>query len=705
MISTSPDDISCEEHENLSIEEKMNCSQCVELRGKVSKYQNHMHTFTCAKKKKTITIKSNEGHGRLDGVINGPELTNIPVCRFKFPKFPMDETKLLFGLSKETDETTIKNRKNDLNKIVKYLIRQTYSEKTTSENRSWDRLKELDFWQFLQEVGMFKIHKPLQAYTEGERVQAKARYLNAISISIQGSAMVFMKRKVRDMFINGYNKKIMRMFKANHDLQVCIDQYSCAQYICGYLTKNESGMSRLLKAVDEETNNSSQIEKLNALATVLDKHREVSIQEAIYRLLSLPMTKSSILVKYLSTVHPHHRDGLLRGNLSNLTETESIFHNSPHQYFENRPDEISNQDSIDYEPDELEANYWNQLCLAKFWSRYDIVYGKLPEPNKNGKTKVIPLKNNKGFIRRRSKEAVLRYYLNYNNDEDLARGLLILFLPFRDEMQDIHIKDVKKLLADNEEVIHENRSLFEKYRVMTDLISLLNQQTESDKQVNDESEEEQESNELETTSLQDIQDFNKWAKNQASKDLSKFKDLTNITDVKQLRSNISSLNSQQRRIFDDFTERCASTDVNEQPVYLFISGNAGTGKSFLIRLLIEAVKLLKIKAGDELKKPPVVVMAPTANAAYIIGGKTIDSVLGFLPTESNRYTQASSGKMASMKFEFEDLHVIFCDEISMVGSMKLLKINYRLQDLVDGDRRQLYMGGISFVASGKLNLT
>ena len=53
-----------------------------------------------------------------------------------------------------------------------------------------------------------------------------------------------------------------------------------------------------------------------------------------------------------------------------------------------------------------------------------------------------------------------------------------------------------------------------------------------------------------------------------------------------------------------------------------------------------------------------------------------------------------------MKYEFEDVHVIFCDEISMVGSMKLLKINYRLQDLVDGDRCQEYMGGISFVASG-----
>ena len=119
-----------------------------------------------------------------------------------------------------------------------------------------------------------------------------------------------------------------------------------------------------------------------------------------------------------------------------------------------------------------------------------------------------------------------------------------------------------------------------------------------------------------------------------------------------------------------------------------------------INVMIEAVKFIKIKPGDELQKPPVIVMAPTANAAFIISGKTIDSVLGFVPTEGNKYTQTSAGRMATMKHQFEDLSVIFCDEISMVGSMKLLKINYRLQDLVDESRRKDYMGGISFVASG-----
>ena len=145
-----------------------------------------------------------------------------------------------------------------------------------------------------------------------------------------------------------------------------------------------------------------------------------------------------------------------------------------------------------------------------------------------------------------------------------------------------------------------------------------------------------------------------------------------------------------------------STDMNEEPCFLFIAGNAGTGKSFLVQLLIEAVKLIKIKAGTDLKKPPVIVMAPTANAAFIIGGKTIDSALGFNPMDSNCYTRAEPGKMSMLKFQYEDVHAIFCDEISMVGSIKLAKINYRLQDLADGSKKHEFMGGISFVASGNI---
>ena len=61
--------------------------------------------------------------------------------------------------------------------------------------------------------------------------------------------------------------------------------------------------------------------------------------------------------------------------------------------------------------------------------------------------------------------AILRYYLNYNNDEDLARGLLVLFMPFRNEMMDIHQKDVQQLLAEKKDIINEKRAIFERYKV------------------------------------------------------------------------------------------------------------------------------------------------------------------------------------------------------------------------------------------------
>ena len=698
LITTSPDDIKCGKH--MQYDKDFVCDECESLKEKAKKYQTHNHTFTCAKKKKTITIKSTEGHGRQDGYIKGVELKNIPVCRFKFPRFPLDETKVILGMPKNTDEAIVKERKRDLDRIINFLIRQTYVENAPSQNENFEKLKKMDFWEFLYSVGMFTNNKLLEQCTDDEKKEAKLRYLDAISASVQGTATIVLKRKVKDIFINGYNKKIMGLFKANHDIQICIDMYAAAQYICGYITKNESGMSRLLKAVNEETNHGTQLDKLNALASVLDKHREVSIQEAIYRLLGLQMVKSSIKVKYLSTIHPHFRDGLLKGNIEDLDETESIFHNSPHQYYENRPDASINQENIHYDEEELQKDYWINLCLAEFWSKYEIVYGKHPSHMKNGKTKIIPLKNGKGYIRRRSKMAILRYYLNYTNDEDLARGLLVLFMPFRDELKDIHAKDVKQLLDDNEGSILRKKNIFEKYKLMNELISTITPDEKDSSTNENEDEEEEKDADIESTSVADIEDFNKWAKTQATKDLAKFKNLTSICDMNAFRLSISSLNNQQRRLFDDISERCASTDVSERPIHLFLAGNAGTGKSFLIKLLIEAIKVIRIKAGDELKKPPVLVMAPTANAAFIIGGKTIDSALTFLPSDSDKYTEASQGKMSQMRYEYEDVYAVFCDEISMVGATKLLKINFRLQNLADGNRKQEYMGGKCFIASG-----
>ena len=132
----------------------------------------------------------------------------------------------------------------------------------------------------------------------------------------------------------------------------------------------------------------------------------------------------------------------------------------------------------------------------------------------------------------------MKYYLSYDNDEDLARGLLILFLPFRDEIKDIHQHDVEILLNEKRQIVEDKRKEFEKYHLMSDLINLI--QKENDKRDNDDSEDECQDDE--TTTKEDIDEFNQWAKSQAVKDLDKFKDLTNIPDKFDLRQKISELN-------------------------------------------------------------------------------------------------------------------------------------------------------------------
>ena len=124
LISTSPTDIKCDKHSQESVNME-SCPDCQLLIDKVSKYQKHGHTFTCKKKSKTISIKSNVGHGIDDGIKEGPELYNIPLCRFNFPKYPSDKTKFILGVEKDLDEKLLFSRRKDLKKITKYLIRQT----------------------------------------------------------------------------------------------------------------------------------------------------------------------------------------------------------------------------------------------------------------------------------------------------------------------------------------------------------------------------------------------------------------------------------------------------------------------------------------------------------------------------------------------------------------------------------------------------
>ena len=156
-----------------------------------------------------------------------------------------------------------------------------------------------------------------------------------------------------------------------------------------------------------------------------------------------------------------------------LEQGESVFHISLHDRYEARPN-----NSEDDEED------WDNMSLADFCSNYDVVYSS------GNRRNVIKLQNKKGYIAKRGSACVIRYFLKYTNEEEMYRALCILFLPFRNEMQEIHSKDVKALYLRNEEQIEEMRNKYEKHRGMVELIKKIEEGRE--KNDDDEEDEDQE---------------------------------------------------------------------------------------------------------------------------------------------------------------------------------------------------------------------
>jgi hypothetical protein len=168
-------------------------------------------------------VRKNEGHGRLDGQTEGPKISNYMECRFNFPQFPLNRTTFILGIPKDLSEDQVSQRKSDLKKIKKFLIRHTYSE-TKEESEQFKKFKEITFLQFLFDVGMFEEKTTIETMSEKDKDAGYRRYLNALSASVRGTGAIFLKRNPKDVLTNNFNRRIMSVHKANHDIQIVIDQ-------------------------------------------------------------------------------------------------------------------------------------------------------------------------------------------------------------------------------------------------------------------------------------------------------------------------------------------------------------------------------------------------------------------------------------------------------------------------------------------------
>lgn len=284
-------------------------------------YQVHKHSHTCLK--------------------GGRSINN---CRFSYPKPPLPATKILHPLP------------NDISKKKKKEAQETFQK----------------IWLKLNEMGSsFKDDINFQTFLDSMEI-TEVQYFLAIRSSIKRST-VFLKRRTNEIFINGYNKKILIAWKANMDIQYVLDTYACAKYCVSYISKAEGGVSKLLRAAaaDAKKGNTSIQEKLQQFAKILINGTEISAQEAVLFLLGLPNTYCNRANIYINTAPASQRIGLLKSEeeLAKLSDdSEDVCEKGLLDHYTQRPEELE------------------EICLAEFSSLYQ--FSKKNSSKKNGGKKM-----------------------------------------------------------------------------------------------------------------------------------------------------------------------------------------------------------------------------------------------------------------------------------------------------------------------------
>ena len=109
------------------------------------------------------------------------------------------------------------------------------------------------------------------------------------------------------------------------DIQHVFDAYACVMYVASYIMKHEKKMGELLKNVSKEVITEELRTQLRKVGSAFLTHRELSAQEAVYRLLSMPMKRLSRSVVFIDTTVKECRIAVLKSNdvLSRLDDDDT----------------------------------------------------------------------------------------------------------------------------------------------------------------------------------------------------------------------------------------------------------------------------------------------------------------------------------------------------------------------------------------------
>ena len=157
------------------------------------------------------------------------------------------------------------------------------------------------------------------------------------------SRFYVLKRSAGEENCNPYYTHLLKAWKANIDIQLIGSVYGTAAYVYSYMCK--SGSEEVRKAIRDASESlppqASTRKRLSKIGNTMLTHRELSAQEAAYRLCHLPLKENSRKVVFLNTTRPEKRTRLLKSR-SELLELEDdssdIFAPGIFDRYASRPD-------------------------------------------------------------------------------------------------------------------------------------------------------------------------------------------------------------------------------------------------------------------------------------------------------------------------------------------------------------------------------
>ena len=165
----------------------------------------------------------------------------------------------------------------------------------------------------------------------------------------------------------------------------------------------------------------------------------------------------------------------------------------------------------------------------------------------------------------------------------------------------------------------------------------------------------------------------------------------------EYRTLIRSLNRDQKEIFYRVLNKAKTTDDQQ---YIFISGGAGVGKTRVTKSIYQSLwRIFNTSTEIQPEKTAILLTAPTAKAAFLIKGLTIDSAFCVPVNQKLSSTMLPAAKLNTFRCKYSNLKWLIIDEVSMCGTNLLNYINMRLQEIMGTSK---HFGGVNVLAIGDL---